>query len=255
LGSWDRALQTIDAAIALARQLGHPFSLNYALHHDSMIQCLRRTPLAVLPRAAAVIELARQHRLGQFLPLGNSFHGWALAGQGQFEAGVAELREGMEAYREQGNEHVRPYLLTLLAEQHGKAGDVEQGLALLAEALALLEASGERWCEAETRRVTGELLLRTGHAAQGEAALSQAIEVARTQQARSFELRAAVSLARLWQSQARTAAARQLVSPIVSWFGEQVETRDLREARSLLASLEKESSKQLPDFAGTEVMP
>jgi adenylate cyclase len=170
-----------------------------------------------------------------------------------FEAGVAEMREGMAAYRDMGNEYLRPYFLTMLAEQYGKAGDVEQGLALLAEALALIEKTGEHWSEAESRRVTGELLLRTGQAALGEAALGQALEVARARQARSFELRAAMSLARLWRSQGQLAQAHQLLAPIADWFSGQMETPDLREARFLLESSEVQTGKQFHNLSGTEV--
>ncbi len=253
LGFWEQALQTADEAVALARRLGHPFSLAYAAQYVATLQSLRGAPQAALALTTEVIALAREHRLAQFVPLGKAFHGWALAEQGQFEAGVAELSQAAAAYRAGGNEHLRPYFLTLLAGLHGKAGDVEHGLALLAEALALLGVNGERWCEAETRRLTGELLLRTGQVAQGEAALVQALEVARAQQARSFELRAAMSLSRLWQSQGQLAQARHLLSPITNWFGGQIETPDLREARFLLESQEDQTGKQFHNLTSAEV--
>jgi DNA-binding SARP family transcriptional activator/predicted ATPase len=253
LGFWDEALQMADEAIALGRQLGHPLSLAYALTYASFIQSLRRAAQVTRVQSAEVTTLAREHRLGQFLQMGKSFHGWALAEQGLFEAGVVELSTAMADYRAVGCEHIRPYYLTLLAEQHGKAGDAEYGLVLLAEALDLTELTGERWSEAEARRVNGEMLLRTGQIAEGEAALWQALEVARAQQARAFELRAAMSLARLWQSQGQLAQARPLLAPIVNWFGGRVDTPDLREARFLLDSLQEQTGKEFHNLSGTEI--
>ena len=255
LGDWEQALETSAAALALAEKLAHPFTHTYAAYFDVQIQNLRRASQATKVAADELIALSYRHRLGHFLPLGRALHGWALAEQGMFEAGVAEQREGMAAFRAMGNEHLHPHFLTILAEQYGKAGDVEHGLALLAEALAAVDKSGERWCEAELHRVTGELLLARGQEAEGEAALGRAVEVARAQAARSFELRASVRLARLWQSQEKFAQAHQFLSPIYHWFGERLETVDLREARSLLDALEAQVSKQSFNLSGSEVMP
>jgi predicted ATPase len=140
----------------------------------------------------------------------------------------------MTAFRASGVEYARPYFLALLAEQYRKAGDVEQGMSVLAEGLATADARGERWCEAELHRTKGELLLLRGEDVEAEAAFSRALAVAHSQEAKSLELRAATSLARLWQTQGKPAEARQLLVEIYGWFSEGFDTPDLRDARALL---------------------
>jgi len=130
---------------------------------------------------------------------------------------------------------MRSYFLALLAEVYAKAGDSAQGLALLDEALAAVDKNGGRWCEAELHRIWGELLVVRGEDA--EAAFNRALAVARSQEAKSLELRAATSLARLWQRQARHAEARQMLAEIYGWFSEGFDTPDLRDARALLEQL------------------
>jgi predicted ATPase len=242
LGDWEPALQNSQAALVLARQLGHPFTHVYAAHIDALMQSLRRAAQATKLRAEELIGLSRQHRLGHFLPLSLAQHGWALAEQGMFEAGVTEQQEGMAAALAGGNEYLLPYFRAILAEQYGRAGEGERGLALAAAALALLEKTGERWCEAEVYRLHAELLLAAGQAVAGEAALARAVAVARAQQARSFELRASVSLAHLWHRQAKFAQAQRLLAPIYRSFSPQLDSPDLCEAGSLLAALEAQIS-------------
>jgi predicted ATPase len=133
-----------------------------------------------------------------------------------------------------------PHFLALLAEAYGKAGQAEEGLSVLAEALALAHSSGERYYEAEMHRLRGELLLMQGEAeAEAEACFSRAIEVARRQQAKSWELRATVSLCRLWQEQGRIDEARQMLAEIYGWFTEGFDRPDLQEARALLEELSR----------------
>ena len=165
---------------------------------------------------------------------------------GQVQEGMAQMREGMAVHQSVG---VRCYLsgtLGSLAEAQAKAGHPEEGLATLAEALAQVETTDERYCEAELHRLKGELLLMQGDDAEAEASLHQAescfqhaIEVARRQQAKSWELRATVSLCRLWQQQGRMDEARQMLAEVYGWFTEGFDTPDLQEARALLEELSR----------------
>jgi predicted ATPase len=147
----------------------------------------------------------------------------------------------MAAWRATGAEALRPYYLALLAEASGKRGQVEEGLHLLAEALAVANDTGEcRW-DAELHRLKGELLLArpAEHHAEAETCFRQALDVARRQEAKAFELRATMSLARLWQRQGKRAAAYALLAPIYGWFTEGFDTADLQEARALLVELQR----------------
>jgi predicted ATPase len=162
------------------------------------------------------------------------FRGWALAEQG--EEGTAQIRQGIDAWRAAGDELARPCCLALLAEACAKEGQPEEGLSALAEALATVHKTGERFYEAELYRLKGELLLArsTRQTAEAETCFQQALDVARHQQAKSLELRAAMSLSRLWQRQDKQDAARELLVPIYGWFTEGFDTADLQEAKALL---------------------
>ena len=146
----------------------------------------------------------------------------------------------MAAVLATGQELGRPFCLVLLAEAVGQAGQVDEGLRLLAEALMALEESRRGDLLAEAYRLQGELLLRQAgsESAQAEACFQQALAIARRQQAKSWELRAATSLARLWQQQGQQTEAHALLAPIYSWFTEGFDTADLQEAKALLAELE-----------------
>jgi len=150
------------------------------------------------------------------------------------------MHQGLAAWGATGAEVVRPYVLGLLAEAHAKVGQQEAGLTLLAEALAVVNDTGERRWEPELYRLKGELLLQqaTSDVPQAEACFQQALAVARRQQAKSWELRVAMSLARLWQQQGKRAEARELLTPVYGWFTEGFDTADLQEARALLEELE-----------------
>jgi len=165
--------------------------------------------------------------------------GWALAHQGQVRDGVKQLTQGLSAFRAAGAELARPYYLALLAEARGILGEPEAGLTALAEALALVDTTGERWYEAEIYRLKGELLLQQSidHQAEAESCFHHALDIARSQQAKSFELRAATSLARLWQQQGKRIEARELLAPVYGWFTEGFDTTDLQEAKALLDAL------------------
>jgi predicted ATPase len=159
--------------------------------------------------------------------------------QGQGEAGMAQVRQGSAAWRATGAVLGVPYLCALLADVSAHLGHTAEGLQALAEAHTLMEQQEERWWEAEICRLRGVLLLRqTGTPqAEAEAWLQRALDVARRQEAKSLELRAAMSLSRLWQQQGKRAEARALLAPIYGWFTEGFDTADLQEARALLAAL------------------
>ena len=168
--------------------------------------------------------------------------GWALALQGQDGAGIAQVHHGTAAWRETGAAWFVPYFCTLLAEVADHLGHTADGLQALAEADTLMEQQEERWWEAEIHRLRGVLLLRQPGTPQAEAEawLRRALDVALRQQARSLELRAAMSLARLWQQQGKQAEAHALLAPIYGWFTEGFDTADLQEAKALLEVLGKE---------------
>ena len=171
--------------------------------------------------------------------------GWVLAEQGQGEEGIAQIRQSMAAWRATGAELRRPYYLALLAEAYGKGGQVEEGLSVVAEALAAVDKTRERFYEVELYRLRGELMLAKsrvqslGSSVQKEAeeCFWKAIEIARRQQAKSLELRATMSLTRLWQQQGKRAEARQMLAEVYNWFTEGFDTKDLQEAKALLEEL------------------
>ena len=176
---------------------------------------------------------------------GTILRGWALAAQGQWEEGVAQMRQGLVALQAVGIELARPYALALLAEAYESMGQAAEGLRLLGEALALAHKYGACFHEAELNRLRGEWLLRqavgaTGRShlvAEAETCFHQALDIARHQEAKSLELRAAMSLAHLWQRQSKRAEAQQLLAEIYGWFTEGFDTADLQEAKALLREL------------------
>jgi predicted ATPase len=200
----------------------------------------RQEAQATHDRAADSIALAAQQGFSAlYVAWGTVPQGWALTQLEQWAAGMAKLREGIEATLATGSEQWRPYYLALLAEAAGAAGQPEDGLRLLADAQDVMARTGERFYEAELARLAGVLHLAHAPAAQedAEAKMRHALDVARHQDAKSLELRAAMSLSRLWQQQGKRAEAYELLAPIYGWFTEGFETADLREARGLLEAL------------------
>jgi predicted ATPase len=230
---------SIQAALALAQQLAHPLSLTMALRWAAVLHHLRREAPLTQARAEASMTMATDQEFPQHVAVAMPLRGWALAASGHGEEGMAQIRQGLAAYQTTGASRVRPYQLALLAEASTQVGQTTEGLAALAEALALLDTSGVRWWEAELHRLRGALLLQHEGAQPGEAeaCFQQALIIARRQQAKSLELRAATSLARLWQQQGKHAAARELLAPLYGWFTEGFETADLQDAKALLEEL------------------
>jgi len=239
LGYPEQALARLHDAVALAHELSHPITLAWARCWAAVVSQFRRDVPAVHAQAEAAIALATEQGFAQWAALGTSLRGWALAMQGQGEEGMAQLRQGTTTWRATGATLNVPYLCTLLADVCDHLGRPADGLQTLAEAHTLVEQHEERYWEAEAHRLRGVLLLRqTGTPqAEAEAWLQRALDVARRQQAKSLELRAAMSLSRLWQQQGKRAAAHALLAPIYGWFTEGFDTADLQEAKALLEAL------------------
>jgi predicted ATPase len=239
LGYAAQAQQRHVELLSLARQLGHPPNLVYAECFGAFLAQYCRDAATTYDRAEAVTAFATAQGLEHNVVFGRILLGWALAMQGDAAAGMAHIQQGLAVVQRTGLKLYRPYFLTLLAEASGQAGQPEAGLTALTEAVTLVAATEERWWEAEVYRLQGVLLLQRSRAdvGQAEACFQQALEVARRQQARALELRAALRLAQLWQTQGQRAAARQLLVELYGWFTEGFDTADLQEAKALLVEL------------------
>jgi predicted ATPase len=239
LGYPDQALQSIHEALTLAQELTHPFSLALALVHAAIVHQFRREAQAVQERAQALITLSTEQGFPHWLAYGIILRGWALALRGEGAEGIAQVRQGLVAYRALGAELQRPIFLSLLAEAYGEVRQPEEGLTMLVEALAIGDKTGDRHWEAELHRRKGELLLmqQMQNAGEAEECFRQALDTARRQQAKSLELRAAMSLSRLWQKQRKQEEAHHLLTDIYGWFTEGFDTPDLQEAKALLQEL------------------
>jgi predicted ATPase len=193
----------------------------------------------------ASVVLSTEYEFPYLQAVGMVLQGWELARTGQGAAGIAQMHKGLAALRSTGAEVLRPYLLALLAEACVSDGQVEAGLGTLAEALQTAANHTERFYEAELHRLQGEFLLRTSvgatglssHQRQAAACFQEALDIARQQGAKSLELRAAMSLSRLWQQQGKRTEALQLLAAVFDWFTEGFDTVDLQEARALLDGL------------------
>jgi predicted ATPase len=237
LGYADQAQRRYQEALTLAQQLEHTPTLALVDYFAAMLSQARRDAAATYARADALMAFAAAQGLGHRVEQGRILRGWALAMQGDAAAGVQQIHQGL-AHRDMASKLGRPHRLSLLAEAYGQAGQPEAGLQVLAEALALVAATEERWWEAELHRLQGVLLLQRPQpdVSQAEACFQQALDVARSQQAKALELRAALSLSRLWQQQGQRAAAYALLAPLYGWFTEGFDTADLQEAQARLGS-------------------
>lgn len=244
-GHADQAGKPGQEALALARKMSHPFSLVHCLVFTAELHQFQRDAQQTRESAEAAMALATEQGFPFWLAWAPILRGWALAVQGNSEDGIAQIRQGLAAYRATGAERERSYFLALLAECYGNAGQADAGLNVLDEALAIVDRTGERFHEAELHRLKGELMLHASgmegdppaHAGEAEVCFHKAIAVARHQGAKSLELRAILSLARLWQRQGKAAAARQHLAQICGAFTEGLATTDLPLARALLDEL------------------
>jgi predicted ATPase len=239
LGYPDQARQRHQECLTLAEELSHPYSLGFALIRTCLFHAFHQEWQLARERAEAVMRLATEQGFPFWLADGRALWGWALTAQGQIEEGIAQMEQGLAFFRATGTEVERVAHLPWLAAAYGRGGRVEEGLVVLAEALAFVNNTGMRLHEAWLHVTKGWLLLaRAGdHQGEAEACFRQAIEIARRQSAKSLELRAAMSLSRLWQKQDKKEEARQMLAEIYGWFTEGFDTQDLQEAKALLAEL------------------
>jgi predicted ATPase len=235
LGYPDQALQRSHEALTLAQSFD-PLSVYFALFMAGQVHEFRREVQVAHTRHEAALALATEHGFVDWVPRSMIARGYTLAAQGHYEEGIAQMRQGIAALQVTQIRRSLPRLLVRLVDAYGNSGQAKVGLDVLAEALAVIDTTGEHRDEAELHRLQGELLLRQAvpDASQAEACFQQALTVARRQQARSYELRAAMSLSRLWRQQGKRAAAYELLAPIYGWFTEGFDTVDLQEARALL---------------------
>jgi predicted ATPase len=224
---------------ALAQALAHPLTLAWGHAMGTMVYHMRRDVAAVYAHAEAAIALATEQGIPLWRAMGTSTQGWALAMQGRGEESLSLIRQGGAAWRATGAGLTISWFCLLLAEASAHLGHTAEGLQALAEAHTLVEQQEERWWEAEIHRLRGVVLLRQPGTppAEAEAWLQRALDVARRQEAKSLELRAAMSLSRLWQQQGKQAEARELLAPVYGWFTEGFDTADLQEAKALLEEL------------------
>jgi predicted ATPase len=238
LGYPDQAVARTDVAIAEAQRLAHPPSLALSLDHGARLLTLVRGKTALGERADQLVAVAIEHGFSQWRALGAIYRGWVKVVDGDVTEGMSLLRSGSTASRAAGMELWVPYHIALLARAYEIAGQVEEALTLLDDALQTAERTGERWFAAELNRQKGHLLLRRGHSEAAEELYRKALSVAAEQEAKLWELRAAVSLTRLRRDQGRRTEARDLLAPVYGWFTEGFDTPDLREAKALLEALE-----------------
>jgi class 3 adenylate cyclase/predicted ATPase/energy-coupling factor transporter ATP-binding protein EcfA2 len=241
LGFPEQGLQRMHASHQLAQALSHPFSIAFDLNVAAWFHQHRREAHIVEEHTRCNIALSAEHGFAQWLTMATMLRGWALAMQGEGEEGIRHLQQGLSDWQAMTGRLSRPYFLALLAEAYGTIGRPEAGLAALAEAQRVADETGECWYEAERYRLKGALLLAQSmeHQPEAEACYGHALQVARGQQAKSFELRTATSLARLWQGQGKPEDARQLLGDIYGWFTEGFDTADLQEAKALLEVLSR----------------
>lgn len=236
LGEPDRARQQLESVLALAQTLNHPFTLAFVLGTAAYLyQCLRQ-PTEAMAYAEDLIELSRQQGFPQQAAMGMMFHGWSQVLEGDAEAGVKQLEQGIEGYRATGARLQRSHWLALLAEAYGQVGRRDDSLEVVSEAIAFAESHDERFYEAELYRLRGEMLRLSARPDldRVQSDLQRACAIAKHQQAKSLELRATASLCRLVPQP--TDEARQRLSTLYHSFPTGCETPDLEDARAVLAA-------------------
>ena len=253
LGYPDQALRCSEENLAILRSLvQHPYSVAFGFTLAAFLRQYLGDPPAARALAEEAVAISEAHSLAFIGAMASMFEGWARTREGELDEGMAEMRRGVAAQLATGAELGGPYWLWLLAEVCQRTGAAREGLALLDDADATLERTHERYWEAEIHRLRGRLLLATAEptaSAPAEACYRRALEVARRQGARSLELRAAVSLSRLWQATDRHGEARELLTPIYERFTEGLDHPELREAAALLDEL---SFRHEPDLTPLE---
>jgi len=237
LGYLDQALATSNTGIAEARKLAHQPSLAHSLAHSARLLSLIGDSAALAQRTDQLITVTTEQSFPQWRAHGAIYRGWIKVRKGDLVAGISLLSSGSAGSRAAAAVWA-PYHMALVATAYGTAGQIGEGLSLLDGALQIVERTGERLLEAELNRQKGELLLRQGHVEAAEELYCKALSIAREQEAKLWELRAAVSLAQLRRDQGRSAEARDILAPVYGWFTEGFDTQDLKEAKTLLDDLQ-----------------
>jgi predicted ATPase len=238
LGYPDQALKSCNEAIEAARAVSHPVSIVFAYGYASTVRELRGEIDALQEIAEREFAVSLEHGLGDFLAAARATQGWMMAMQGH-EEGIAQIEDCLVSSRVRGLKMVQPKYLCVLAGACCKVGRFEQGLKALTDALMLADENEDRYCEPESYRLKGELLLKQNASNVEEATncFRKAIEISRKQSAKSWELRATMSLVRLTDKQGRHDEARSMLAEIYNWFTEGFDTADLKDAKALLDGL------------------
>jgi predicted ATPase len=237
MGFSDQALVQSSAAIAAAQRLAHPPSLAVSLAIGARVLSLVGDDVLLGEWVDQLLAVTTEKGFPHWGAQGTIYRGWAKVKNGAVTEGMSLLRIGSTAYRSTGARGNMPYQVALLAAASEIAGNVEECLALLDDALQIVENTSERWFAADLIRHKGQLLLKQGHSEDAEELYLKALSIAAEQGAKLWELRAAVSLARLRRDQGRHAEASDLLAPIYGWFTEGFDTPDLKEAKELLSQL------------------
>jgi predicted ATPase len=237
LGHPDQSLRRGEEALALARELGHPFTLAQTLADTLYLYPLLGKVGRTREAAEATISCADEYGFPYWSSIATIHLGWALAMGDDGEAGLERMGAGLAAYRRTGATLALPWFLGMLAEAQRTAGQGEAAAQTLDDALAMVERTGERFYAAELHRLRGLFLAEQGAGEEAEPHLMRASSIAHEQQAHGWSLRAATSLARLWVEQGRRAEAHDLIAPIYGWFTEGFDTPDLKDAKALLDEL------------------
>jgi predicted ATPase len=241
LGYPDGSRRVMDEAIVRAERLRHPIGLANTFSLATQIETLHRNARKTEELAEAIARHSEEHGMPYYAAVATMMRGWALAMRGQPETGTLRLREGLASHLATGTRQQHAYFLALLAEALVEAGRAGEGLEALDEAMQVARQSSERYYEAELLRLRGELLLKPEAVSlsEAEACFQQAVGLARDQNAKSFELRAMMSLCRLWRRQGKREEARATLAEIYGWFTEGFDTADLKEAREFLKSFDQ----------------
>jgi predicted ATPase len=239
LGNSQRARELQQEAIGRATQTDHVVTLANAHFFSAVLEIFRDDAGAAKSSAASCVEVSREHSLELYLAQGTLCLDWARARLGERDEGIGHFRLALTEYKDQGNKFCVPLFQGLLAELEAETMALERGRFRVAQALQLASLTGEHWTDALLHRIRGEILLKLdpSDTRKAEEAFLTAIRIAQQQKARSFELRAAISMARLWRDQGRRDEARDLLAPVYGWFTEGFDTRDLKKARALLDEL------------------
>jgi predicted ATPase len=262
MGFADQAIERLHEGLFLADKCSHSFSRSFALFFAAMIYQYRRDAISAQKQAEIDIALSKEEGFVLWLAMATIVRGWTRADQGRKRDGLTEMREGLGAYRATGARLAHTYIFSLLGEICGRAGHFDEGLSVLTEALTTSADSGESVFEAELYRLKAELILQSrwsirrrgnhgavstaresievemmGDEREPEAYFSKAMDIARVQEAKSFQLRAAIGLCRLWQMKGKGDEARRLLGDLYACFTEGLDTPDLQDARRLLDDL------------------